>query len=86
MWVLFRRVRRKNSLSRQAGSCCGLLVGSWVMDKWGRKAGVVYAAVLGIIGTVGVTSAQNVAMFIAFRFFCGVGTNAFMGVTGVVRP
>ncbi|KIY02780.1 uncharacterized protein Z520_01245 [Fonsecaea multimorphosa CBS 102226] len=66
-----------------AGSFCGLLVGSWVMDKYGRKAGVIYAAILGLIGTIGVTAAQNVAMFVVFRFFCGAGANSFLGVTGV---
>lgn len=54
------------------------------MDRWGRKAGVIYAAVVSIVGTVGVTAAQNVAMFIVFRFVCGLGINAFLGVTGVL--
>jgi len=53
------------------------------MDKWGRKAGVIYAATLGLVGTIGVTAAQNVAMFIVFRFFYGAGANSFLGVTGV---
>ncbi len=54
------------------------------MDRWGRKAGVIYCATVGIIGIVGVTAAQNVAMFIAFRFVCGLGLNAFLAASGVL--
>ncbi|KAK5048594.1 hypothetical protein LTR84_005685 [Exophiala bonariae] len=66
-----------------AGSCCGLIWGSFVMDKWGRKAGLINAAILASIGTIGVTAANGAPMFIVFRFFCGAGSNAFLGVTGV---
>jgi fucose permease len=44
------------------------------MGKYGRKAGVLYAAVLSIIGGTFVAASQNVAMFIAFRFVAGAGS------------
>ena len=43
------------------------------MDRFGRKMGVVTASVMGLLGGAGTTAAQNVAMFIAFRFFAGWG-------------
>ncbi|KIX98818.1 uncharacterized protein Z520_05279 [Fonsecaea multimorphosa CBS 102226] len=58
----------------QAGAFFGVLVGSWVMDKYGRKAGVMYCVILSIIGSTLLAAAQNIAMFITFRFFSGAGS------------
>lgn len=60
----------------QAGGVFGVLILSWVMDTWGRRAGLVYCAVLSIIGRTMCAAAQNVGMFITFRFFDGAGTFA----------
>ncbi|KAH7124478.1 general substrate transporter [Dactylonectria macrodidyma] len=57
----------------QGGAVVGILISIWVMDKFGRKACFVYAAILGVIGAVGDCAAQNMAMFIVFRFFAGAG-------------
>jgi MFS family permease len=51
------------------------------MDKWGRKAGVMYCAVLSIVGGVCLCAAQNIAMFIVFRFFAGAGSWAFLALS-----
>jgi MFS family permease len=64
----------------KAGAFFGVLIGSWVMDKYGRKVGVMYCATLSIIGGVCLCAAQNIAMFIVFRFFAGAGSWAFLAL------
>lgn len=34
----------------QAGAFFGVIIGSWVMDKWGRKIGMTYCAFFSILG------------------------------------
>jgi MFS family permease len=65
----------------QAGAFFGILVGSYVMDRWGRKAGVIYCAVLSILGDAGLAGARNISMFIVFRFFAGAGSWAFLALS-----
>ena len=65
----------------QAGAFFGVMIGSWVMDKYGRKAGVVYCATLSIVGGVCLCGAQNIAMFIVFRFFAGAGSWGFLALS-----
>lgn len=83
----FSRVHSKggdgDANPRQGGSVCGALTSSYVMDRWGRKAGIIFCATFSLIGGVLCCAAQNPAMFIVFRFFVGVGANAFVPVTGV---
>ncbi|KAI9764617.1 MAG: hypothetical protein M1839_005803 [Geoglossum umbratile] len=67
----------------QAGAFFGVLVGSWIMDKYGRKVGAIYCAILSLIGGVCLCAAQNIAMFIVFRFFAGAGSWAFVGLIPV---
>ena len=67
----------------QAGAFFGVLIGSWVMDKYGRKKGTIYCATLGIVGGVFLCAAQNISMFIVFRFFAGAGSFAFVGLIPV---
>jgi MFS family permease len=56
-----------------AGAVIGIIIGIWIMDKFGRKSCLVYASTLGVIGAVGCCAAQNMAMFIAFRLLAGGG-------------
>ena len=51
------------------------------MDRYGRKAGVMYCATLSIVGGVCLCAAQNIAMFIVFRFFAGAGSWAFLALS-----
>jgi MFS family permease len=51
------------------------------MDKWGRKAGVLYCAFFSIIGGALLCGAQNVGMFIAARFIAGWGSWGFLAVS-----
>lgn len=53
------------------------------MDKYGRKVGAIYCSALSIIGGVCLCGAQNIAMFIVFRFFAGAGSWAFVGLMPV---
>ncbi len=56
-------------------------MGSWIMDKWGRKAGGYYCALLSIFGGAGLCGARNIGMFIAFRFFAGAGSWGFLALS-----
>jgi MFS family permease len=67
----------------QAGAFFGVLMGSWVMDKYGRKAGTIFCAALSIVGGVCLCAAQNITMFIIFRFFAGAGSMAFVALIPV---
>jgi len=51
------------------------------MDKWGRKAGVIYCSSLSILGGVMLCASQNIAMFIAFRFVAGAGSWGFLALS-----
>lgn len=64
----------------QAGAFFGILIGSYVMDRWGRKAGVIYCSTLSIIGGACLAGARNIAMFIVFRFFAGAGSWGFLAL------
>ena len=44
------------------------------MDKWGRKAGVIFVSVVGLVGGALVCASQAVAMFLVFRFFAGAAS------------
>jgi MFS family permease len=51
------------------------------MDRWGRKAGIIYCAVFSLIGGALLCGAQNVGMFIAARFIAGWGSWGFLAVS-----
>ena len=51
------------------------------MDKWGRKAGMIYCASLSIVGGALLCASQNVAMFIVFRFVAGAGSWGFLALS-----
>ncbi|RVX68249.1 hypothetical protein B0A52_07252 [Exophiala mesophila] len=58
----------------QAGALVGIFTAEMVMDRWGRKAAILYTAALSVVGGALVTASQNVGMFIAFRFIAGAGS------------
>lgn len=51
------------------------------MDRYGRKVGVIYCSVLSLVGGVCLCAAQNIAMFIVFRFFAGAGSWGFLALS-----
>jgi len=67
----------------KAGSVCGVLTVSFIIDKWGRKAGLVFCSTFSILGSAMCCAAQNPGMFIAFRFVMGFGSNAFVPTAGI---
>lgn len=56
------------------------------MDKWGRKAGVIYCSSLGIVGGILLCAAQGPAMFIVFRFVAGAGSWGFFALSASPSP
>jgi MFS family permease len=51
------------------------------MDKWGRKAGLIYCACFSIVGGALLAGSVNVSMFIVARFFAGMGSWGFLAVS-----
>ena len=75
------RVEKLTILFAQAGAFFGVILGSWIMDKYGRKVGGYYCALLSIFGGAGLCGARNIGMFIAFRFFAGAGSWGFLALS-----
>ena len=65
----------------QAGAFFGVLIASFVMDRWGRKAGVWYCAFFSLVGGIILTASVNPAMFIVARFLAGMGSWGFLAVS-----
>jgi len=63
----------------QAGAFFGALCISWVGDHWGRKWGISIACILVLISGALLAASQNLAMFLAFRFFAGMGSWWLLG-------
>jgi len=51
------------------------------MDKFGRKAGMIYCAFFSILGGGLLVGSRGVAMFIVARFFAGMGSWGFLAVS-----
>jgi len=51
------------------------------MDRWGRKAGVIYCSVFSLFGGALLVGSKSVAMFIVARFFAGIGSWGFFAVS-----
>lgn len=56
-----------------AGGVFGAFIGGWLSNRWGRKISAVMGNALLLISAAVMTGGVNVAMFITFRFFSGVG-------------
>jgi MFS family permease len=65
----------------QAGAAINVFIASWVCDKWGRKAGLIWCAILSLFGGALLVGARNIGMFIAGRVFAGAGSWGFLSVT-----
>lgn len=51
------------------------------MDRWGRKAGVLYCSFFSLLGGSMLCGARNIGMFIAARFIAGWGSWGFLAVS-----
>lgn len=65
----------------QAGAVLGILSASYIMDGWGRKAGIVYCSFFSLVGGALLCGSRNVGMFIAARFIAGWGSWGFLAVS-----
>jgi MFS family permease len=65
----------------QAGAVLGILSASFIMDKWGRKAGVLYCCFFSLVGGALLVGSRNIGMFIAARFIAGWGSWGFLAVS-----
>lgn len=46
----------------QAGAVVGVLIASWIMDRFGRKAGVAYRSFFSLFGGAWLTGSTNPSM------------------------
>ena len=65
----------------QAGGVFGVLITTYIMEKWGRKSAVCFCSIIGLLGGALVVAAQNVAMFIVFKFVAGMSSWGFVVVS-----
>jgi len=65
----------------QAGAFVNVFIVGWVADKWGRKAGLIYCAILSLFGGAWLCGSTNSTMFIVARFFAGAGSWGFLAVS-----
>lgn len=62
-----------NSTATYLGAILMAPFGGYIVDRRGRKEGIVVSAILNIIGAAISGSAQNIAMFISGRMIIGLG-------------
>lgn len=65
----------------QAGGVFGIFSTTYIMDKWGRKPGMIFCSLVGLVGGALVCAAQNTAMFIAFKFVAGLSSWGFLSIS-----
>ncbi len=82
LWSLSPGLHGITMASALYGTVVGSLLGAWPADRFGRKATLLWVAVLYLIGAVGSGLAQNVGTFILARFVGGLG----IGISTVVAP
>lgn len=75
----------------QAGAFFGAICISWVADAFGRKMSITIAASLVVISGALLASSVHIGMFLAFRFFAGMGSFWLLGaipvwMTEIVPP
>jgi MFS family permease len=74
-----------------AGGVFGCVLNAYLADKIGRKWTAIVAAVILLIATGCLAGSVNIGMFIAFRFFVGVGyaqsgSNQVAKANGMIVP
>jgi MFS family permease len=75
----------------QAGAFFGALCISWVGDRWGRKWSITIPAMLVVLSGALLAGSVHIGMFLAFRFFSGMGSFWLLGaipvwMTEIVPP
>lgn len=74
-----------------AGGIVGAFVHGWLSNAYGRKASILFGALMVLISGALLTGSVNVAMFIVFRFFNGWGAFQLLStvplwITEIVPP
>jgi sugar porter (SP) family MFS transporter len=64
------------------GAIVGCLVAGWVSDKWGRKLGLMIAAAIFALSSVGMAISPVRDIFILMRFCAGIG----VGMASMLSP
>ncbi|HXA51867.1 MAG TPA: sugar porter family MFS transporter [Candidatus Acidoferrum sp.] len=82
LWGLSPALHGKAIASALYGTVAGSLLGGWLADRFGRKATLLWIAVLYFVGAVGSGLAPGVATFIIARVIGGLG----IGISTVVAP
>jgi MFS family permease len=67
--------------TEKAGAFVGIMMVSYVMDKWGRKAGVIFCSFWSLLGGALLCGSKSSAMFIVARFFAGMGSWGYLAVS-----
>ena len=65
----------------QTGGVIGTMCLPWISDRWGRKWGIAFAAILAIISGAFLAGSTNIGEFIFFRLIAGA--SAFMILAAV---
>ena len=68
--------------SAMFGALSGPFLGMWVADKWGRKQGLLFSAVLLMVSAIGCALTDTLLGFIIWRIVGGVG----VGLSSVISP
>ncbi len=68
--------------SLAAGCIAGCLLAAFISDKWGRRPGLMVAAFIFLISSLGMAFAPDLNWFIAGRFFAGAG----VGMASLLSP
>ncbi|KAL3492719.1 general substrate transporter [Aspergillus germanicus] len=58
----------------QCGAVFGNIIAAIIMDRWGRKAGLIVGSFVSLPALAGMTGSRGFPEFLVFRFLAGLGT------------
>lgn len=64
------------------GCIVGTLIAGNIADRLGRKPGLIFAAIIFALSSLGMAFADNLTVFVAFRFMAGIG----VGMASMLSP
>lgn len=63
-----------------AGNVVGSLLSGWFINKFGRKAGMIWSTVTALVGAAITTGSVDAGMLIAGRIVTGIATGALLAI------